>query len=393
MTKADALEKRIKRNVTAREHTFFVVVSPGLVKVCRDELVQLLGPDRPVGEVDGGIEFKGTVSDAYRANLFLRTASRIIMRFGEFTAMDFPTLEKKVRNIPWELYLGKNHIPSIHAIAKKSRLNHTGAIDQRFREGIAWRLDETGVSSGDADEPGLVQNVFVRVVNDRFELSLDSSGDLLYMRGLKTQGGKAPMRETIAAGLLTIAGYNGRMPLVDPMCGTGSFALEAAMIAKNIPAGWYRSFAFQHWPCFREGAFRHMRKIAEKEFRTENLPPVFASDNDGTACGAFDEMVKMAGFSDMIRVSKADVFDLDPPCQEKGLVMVNPPYGLRLGTEKASMAIIENMFKSFGKRFRGWRVGIVSPFDKVQVNAPSTMTQYPFFHGGLKLFFISGTLR
>jgi hypothetical protein len=128
MTKADALEKRIKRNVTAREHTFFVVVSPGLVKVCRDELVQLLGPDRPVVEVDGGIEFKGTVSDAYRANLYLRTASRIIMRFGEFTATDFPTLEKKIKNIPWELYLGKNHIPSIHVTAKKSRLNHTGAL-------------------------------------------------------------------------------------------------------------------------------------------------------------------------------------------------------------------------------------------------------------------------
>jgi putative N6-adenine-specific DNA methylase len=391
MTKPDALEKRIKRNVTAREHRFFAVVSPGLENVCRNEISGLLGPDRPVTAVDGGIEFQGTVTDAYRANLSLRTASRIIMRFSEFTATDFRTLEKKVRDIPWELYLTRSHIPVIHATARKSRLNHTGAIDQRFRENIAWRLEASGLPAEVSGGPVHEQNIYVRVVHDRFELSLDSSGDLLYMRGLKTRGGRAPMRETLAAGLLALSGYDGKIPLVDPMCGSGSFALEAAMMARNIPPGWFRSFAFQYWPCFREGAFRHIRKLAEEGFRMENLPPVFASDTDEKVCASLIETVSEAGFSDMIQVRRADVADLEPPCSEKGLVMVNPPYGLRLGTEKASKVLIENLFRILERRFRGWRAGVVSPFDKATVNAPRSMSPHVFVHGGLRLFLFSGT--
>ncbi len=392
MTNTGALEKRIKRNVTAREHRFFVVVSPGLESVCQKELENLLGPDRPVSLIDGGLEFTGPVTDLYRANLHLRTASRVLMRFAGFSATDFRTLEKKLRDIPWELYLSRSHIPGVHVTTQKSRLHHTGAIDQRFRESIAWRLETAGIPVPDENGTFAEQQIFVRVVHDRFELSLDSSGDLLYMRGLKTQGGKAPMRETLAAGLLILAGYHSRMPLVDPMCGAGSFSLEAALMAKGIPPGWFRTFAFENWPCFRQGAFRHIRSIAEEAIIREPLSLIFASDTDGKTCTGLTDTVKRFGLADLVQVRQADVFDLDPPCPAKGLVMVNPPYGLRLGTEKASRTLIENLVKTLKKQFRGWSAGVVSPFDRPSVRIPGTMARHTFYHGGLRVFLFSGKI-
>jgi putative N6-adenine-specific DNA methylase len=392
MTKADALEKRIKRNVTAREHRFFAVVSPGLGDVCMDELKTLLGPERNLDSVDGGIEFTGTVNDAYRANLHLRTASRIIMRFSDFTATDFQTLEKKLKNIPWELYIRKNTAPRIHATAKKSRLHHTGAIDQRFRENIAWRLERYDALGNDGSAPVHEQNIYVRVVHDRFELSLDSSGELLYMRGLKTQGGRAPLRETLAAGLLILSGYDGAMPLVDPMCGAGTFSLEASMISRNIPPGFFRTFAFERWPCFREGAFRHIRKTAEEGIRRENLPMIYASDADGDVCASFSETVRKCGFSDTVSVKKADALSLSPPCRDKGLVMINPPYGLRIGGENESREFVAGLFKAYVKKFSGWRIGIVSPFDKAAVKAPRNIRSHILVHGGLKVFLLNCTI-
>ncbi len=390
MTKTGALEKRIKRNVTARDHRFFVVVSPGLESVCRMELEGLLGKDRPVSVLEGGLEFTGPVTDLYRANLHLRTASRILMRFGDFSATDFRTLEKKVRDIPWELYLARSHMPVIHVTSRKSRLNHTGAIDQRFREGIALRLEMADLPVPDESTPVSEQQVFVRVLQDRFELSLDSSGDLLYMRGLKTKGGKAPMRENLAAGLLLLSGYDGKMPLVDPMCGTGSFSLEAALMAKHIPPGWFRAFAFERWPCFREGAFRHIRSAAEEAMVRCTSPMIYASDIEEKACLALADTVKSVGLVDLVQVCRADALELYPPCPEKGLVMVNPPYGLRLGSEKASRALIENLFKTWGTRFRGWRIGAVSPFDRPSVRVPGAMVRHRFHHGGLRLFLFTG---
>ncbi len=392
MSKADALEKRIKRNVTARQHRFFVVVAPGLVRVCRDELERLLGPGRTVDEVDGGLEFSGTVSEAYLANLHVRTASRIIMRIASFTATDFKTLEKKAKDLPWELYLAKNQPLKVHVTATKSRLHHTGAIDQRIRENAYLRLESEGPSLSSEDSAADIQNLFVRNIHDRFDISLDSSGDLLYMRGLKNQGGRAPMRETLAAGLLVLAGYDGRMPLLDPMCGSGSFSFEAAMMAKNIPPGWYRNFSFQVWPCFREGAYRYARKQAEEQIRKDTQAKVFASDTDPMVCDALKGASKTAGFADIIQVRQADVFDLYPPCDEKGLVIVNPPYGLRLGTEAGSKRMIRDLFNLFGNRFKGWRFAIVSPFDKAAVKVPGFVRQHGFFHGGLKLFLLNGVI-
>jgi len=276
---------------------------------------------------------------------------------------------------------------------KKSKLYHSDAVAQRIRDSIIRKMGDP------ADTPdscsNVVQQIFVRAVHDQFEISLDSTGELLYMRGLKTQGSRAPLRETLAAGMLLIAGYDGIMPLIDPMCGSGSFSLEAALMAKNIPPGWYRDFAFTHWPCFREGTWKHIRREAEALIKDTGEPMIFASDQDTVSCDFFRTCVSNAEFSDTIHVAHDDFFDSDPKQHgsQKGLVVVNPPYGLRLGNQKDSQRLITNLFTTFKSRYRGWNVAVLSPFEKHVVNAPPTLTQQPIFHGGLKLFLIHGKIK
>lgn len=124
------------------------------------------------------------------------------------------------------------------------------------------------------------QQLFVRAVNDQLTVSIDSSGDMLYKRGLKIQGGKAPIRETTAASILALAGYHIGEPLIDPMCGTGTFSLEGAMIANHIPAGWYRNFAFMGWPCFKPSRWKHIRREAKGRITRLTKPVIFASDTE-----------------------------------------------------------------------------------------------------------------
>jgi putative N6-adenine-specific DNA methylase len=385
----NALEKRIKRQVTAREHTFFTVVAPGLASVLREELNALFQGRKEILEAEGGLEFQGTVEDCYKANLHLRTASRIIMRIGSISARDFQTLEGKLSEFPWELYLPSGTIPEIRVTVKKSKLYHSDAVAQRIRESLLKKQGwEQAVISPSSPA------IHVRGINDRFEISVDSSGELLYKRGLTSSGAKAPLRETLAAGLLRIAGYDGAMPLMDPMCGSGTFSREAALMVLNIPPGWFRNFAFTQWPCFRDGRFRHLRRAADNDIRTLEEPLIFTSDKDQESMDRFETSILSTPLSPCIQRTSQDFFDIEPSdiFSKKGLVIINPPYGLRLGSEHTSKALIRRIFKRFETRYRGWRGAVLSPFDKTGIKAPAYMKQHPVFHGGLSLYLIHGPI-
>lgn len=382
--KSTPLEKRVKRRVTARNHTFFIITSPGLEAICLSE-TQKLFPDLEITPVDGGIEFKGTVRDCYKANLHLRTASRVLMRIGSLTANSFSLLEKKLTDFPWELYLSSDRNIDVNVTAKKSKLIHSAAIAERFKKNIHERLK--GISSSDKK-----QSLFIRVFNDRFVISIDSSGDLLYKRGIKTGGGQAPVRETIAASALLLAGYDGRRPLIDPMCGSGTFSIEAAMIQKNIPAGWYRYFAFSSWPCFREGAYKDLRRHAETEMLSLKEKNIFASDIDDLTCRAFTETIEKENLVNQIQVTESDFFNIQPDrlTSQKGIVALNPPYGLRLGNSKESEEMVLQVFKKFEKDYKGWRIAIISPFTSFMNSSKLKLKRHPLAHGGLNLSLVVG---
>ncbi|MDY6951208.1 MAG: hypothetical protein SWE60_06835 [Thermodesulfobacteriota bacterium] len=394
------IEKRIKRHVLGKVRRFFVATAPGMAPLCLDELLSLGISKVNTALVKGGVEFTGRVHDCYLANLRLRTANRILMRMERFRATNFRQLAKKAASLPWELYLHQGTQYSVSVTSRRSRLFHKEAISDELKEGVAkrWTLSHGAPKEAREITPS-TQQIFVRAQNDSFTLSIDSSGELLYRRGLKTQGGKAPLRETIGAATLILAGYDGRGPLLDPMCGTGTFSLEAAMMANQIPAGWYRDFAFMGWPCFKPTRWRHIRREAEKSMTPSQKPMVFASDNDPHACHELERVVHDNDLSHTVSVFKRDFFDLLPSdlktlprTKQRGLVAINPPYGRRLGKRGHGEELFLEICQKLKRDFRGWKVALIAPEKSLVKEVPFAVKVHNLFHGGLRLTLLTGII-
>jgi len=389
------LEKRIKRHVIGRQKDFFAVAAPGLEPLLYNEIISLPVSLAGVTTVQGGVEFTGPLQACYHANLKLRTANRILMRLTEFKATNFRQLIKKLSDIPWELFLNPGTVPEVNIATRHSRLYHKDAISTHFKDIIERSLSETA-SSSEEKSASTEGAIFVRIVDDRFTLSLDSSGMLLYKRGIKTHHPKAPIRETIAAAALILAGYDGSQVLVDPMCGSGTFSIEGAFISRNVPPGWFREFAFMKWPAFRPRQWAYMRKEIQKEFTApQKQPRIFTSDIDEIACASLEKSLKKAGFSDTIQVSQTDFFDLSPAfiSDRPGIVTINPPYGLRLGTPKETHALFGKICKKLKKDYQRWRLALIVPEKHLLKKVPFDLTPHTIHHGGLHVMLLTGTIR
>jgi putative N6-adenine-specific DNA methylase len=395
MPPENPLSKRIKRHVIGRMHKFFAATSPGFGPVCLNELLCL-----PVGATEatvtaGGIEFDGRLVDCYVSNLNLRSANRILMRIQAFKSSNFRQLEKKLLDLPWELYLQPGDLPKIHVTAKHCRLHHTGAITQRFQTSISVRMGGITPCDEIQNVSSVPQNIWVRGVDDRFTVSIDSSGDILYKRGLKKHTAKAPLRETLAAAALLLAGYDGRGPLLDPMCGSGTFALEGALMAKRIPAGWSRNFAFMEWPSFRSKRWAYIRRQAESHFVEPDRPLIFASDTDLGACQKLERCVQKHRLSDAVQVNHRDFFDLDlrEVTDRVGVICINPPYGRRLGGRTESEKFFHAICDKLKSEYQGWKLVLFAPSKKLAGTVPFQTKSYPVLHGGLKLALLIGKIQ
>ena len=380
-----ALHKRIKRHVIGRRRTYFAATAPGFEALCNKELSAPGLSIENATIVDGGVEFSGRLLDCYQANLHLRTASRILLRIDSFKASSFRQLEKKVAKIPWELYLPPKGLPDIHVTTRHCRLYHTDAVNQRFLAGISEHLPENNYSATEIDWPLTNATVFVRGIDDQFTISIDSSGNHLHKRGLKRHRGKAPLRETLAAAALLLAGYGGTEPLIDPMCGTGTFSLEAALMVKNIPPGWFREFAFKHWPSFSQKRWDYLKRQCETLFNFPQRPMIYASDQDSAACSRLEKCIQQNHLSDIISVAQKNFFDLVPDqlVDQTGAVVINPPYGKRLGSLEKSEQLFGAIGDKLNQAYKGWKVVLVAPDRKLIKKIPFKLNVIPFFHGGL----------
>ncbi len=388
-----SLLKRIKRRVTGREKKFFAATSPGLESLCLYELKTIAGTGKEFIETEGGVQFTGRITDCFSANLNLRTANRILMRIGEFKATNFLQLEKKLSGFPWELYLPADSSPGISASTKQSRLYHKYAIAEIFAASIEKRFALNGIPNSAKDD-STDQQVFVRATNDRFIVSLDSSGDLLYRRGIKTHRATAPLRETTAAAILRISGYDGIEPLLDPMCGSGTFSFEAAMISQNIPAGLFRNFAFMNWPCFSPKRWAYIKRKAESGIKMISSPHIFASDIDPKACDSLISCINKYDMLKTVEAAQKDFFDLSPHSltKDKGLVVINPPYGHRMGSRYESNKLFGAVCEKLKKDFSGWKAALIAPDAKIAEKVPFSLKAATLFHGGLKISLLYGKI-
>ncbi len=324
---------------------------PGFRDVVAGELAAL-GVEG-VTEQEGGARFVGDWDDVYRANLELRVASRVLVRVSRFGAASWGDLHRGLRAIPWQRWLPEGCAVAVRAAKRRSRLYHTGrlrtAVEEVLTRTVAARPAPTG-------EAGALQ-VLVRAVGDEVVVSLDTSGAHLHRRGYRVETGPAPLRENVAAGLLARAGWQGDGPLIDPLCGTGTLAVEGALIALGRAPGRDRSFAFERLPSFDPARWDAVRAAAAARERQDLSAPVFASDRDPRALALLVPAARRAGLADRIQVAAADLAGLEPP-SEPGLLVANPPYDRRLGGRAGALAALGRALRG---PFRDWRWAVVVP--------------------------------
>ncbi len=353
----------------------FLVCMPGLEP-------QLLTEVQEAGfagatAVAGGVAFNGTWQDVWRANLVLRGAGRVLVRIGAFRAMHLAQLDKRARRFPWAEFLRPDVPLRVEVKCRASRIYHAGAAQQRIERAL---VEELGATLA-ADAPVALK---ARIEDDLCTFSLDTSGAPLHQRGFKTEVGKAPLRETLAALLLRAAAFDPALPLVDPMCGSGTFVLEAAEIAAGLHPGRARAFAFEHLKSFDPSVWEQMRRAAPGPAPTLRF---LGSDRDAGAIRASGANAARAGVTDWCRFTLAPISALTRPEGPAGLVMVNPPYGGRIGNPKALFALYGALGQVLRAGFRGWRVGLVSS-DQALVRAtglPWLPPGPPLPNGGLKI--------
>jgi putative N6-adenine-specific DNA methylase len=334
--------------------SLFAVCPPGLEPITRAELFGL-GLNHPKA-VPGGVEFSGFLNHIQRVNLWSRTASRVLVRLGEFEAKSFQELVRKTAGLPWETFLPLNTTVTVRATCHKSKLYHSDGVAERVVEAVNSRLEKHGQPGRKSAEP---QTIIARLDHDHCTLSLDSSGAHLHQRGYRLDPSKAPLRETLAAALLLQAKYDPTQPLIDPFCGSGTFAIEAALMALNIPPGLQRSFAFKDWLDSDETSWNALIAQAQADRLPAAPAPILASDRDPGAVTATAENAERAGVRSSILITKSSVSAIHPPAGP-GLLIANLPYGKRLGETDT----VRNVYAQFGKVVRekcpDWRVGLLA---------------------------------
>jgi len=335
-----------------RQEKFFAIVAPGLEVVCARELAALGFADLQV--VSGGVEFGGRLGDLYRANLWLRTASRVVVRLARFRCRAFPDLYRAAVRLPWGRFLRPGTVPEFRVTCRESRLMHSGRVAETLQAALAHVLgDGTVITSGEK------QLLLVRIVSDEVEISVDSSGELLHRRGYRTSVAAAPLRETLAAGILGLLAWDGGVPLADPLCGTGTFLLEGLSLARGLAPGAARDFAFMHWPGCRPGLWQALCAEAR---RGERPCPVAISGGDADATTLAAARANLERLDPSHRVALEDLsLERQPVHPGEGLVLCNPPYGKRLLADAPLEPYFAVLGRELKRAYPGWRKALLVP--------------------------------
>jgi len=351
----------------------FLSVAPGLEPALAEEAAE--AGFRDVAVVVGGVTVSGGWPEVWRANLVLRGASRVLARIGAFRVMHIAQLDKRARKFPWGDVLRPDVPCRVEVTTRASKVYHAGAAKQRIERALT---ESFGARL--ADDAAVILKV--RIEDDLCTISVDTSGESLHKRGHKQGVGKAPMRETLAAMFLRQCGYHGTEPVYDPMCGSGTFVIEAAEIAAGLLPGRSRRFAFEELTTFDSAAFAALKAVSPRP--VSGL--LFAgSDRDDGAIRSATANAERAGVGAVCAFHRAAVSDAKPPEGPPGLVMINPPYGARIGDRKLLFAVYGALGQTLKTNFKGWRVGLVTSDGGLAKASglPFLPPGPPVAHGGL----------
>jgi putative N6-adenine-specific DNA methylase len=363
----------------------FAVAAPGLESLVAAEL-RALRELQPVtvGESEpGGVSFRADRAGLYAANLHLRMASRVIVRIGAFHASEFHELERHAARLPWGEFVASGAPVAFRVTSRKSRLYHQDAIAQRL-------LAVAGGATPATSEEDAAQEFIVRLVRDECTVSADASGELLHRRGYRLATAKAPLRETLAAAMLVGAGWDGSAPLIDPMCGSGTIPIEAALLARRIPPGMARRFAFMRWRRFDESLWERLVRQACERVLPSAPVPILGSDRDAGAVAASVANAERAGVAGDVEWRRAAISAMVPPAG-RGWIITNPPYGVRVGERRD----LRDLYAQLGHVARrccpGWEVALLAAQPELERQTGlERAVRFTTENGGIRVRLVQG---
>lgn len=318
-----------------------VTTASGIEAVTKRELYKLIGKD-DLAAINGRIKFEGDNRDVALLNLKLRTANRVEIILGEFRAETFDDLFDGVKSIPFENFLDKTGKVVVTAKSVSSKLFAYSAIQSISKKAVCARLSQK-FGLNELPENGDRYKIEVAIVKDFVTVTLDTSGDGLHRRGYRGLVGEAPLKETLAAALIDLTVWNPDRPFADIFCGSGTFVIEAARKALNIPAGIDRDFDFLHWKGFKSD-FAEIKEKARESITYDRELRISGFDIDDKQLDLARKHAKIAGVDKYIHFQRADMHDFSSRFAH-GVIVTNPPYGERLLTRKE----IEKLYRDYGK--------------------------------------------
>jgi len=361
---------------------FFATCPRGLELILAGEL-RLLGAEK-VHAVGGGVQFGGDFFLCYLVNLESRIASRVLWQVSTDRYRDEGDIYRGAYALPWIDWFDAARTIRVDVSATKSPLTSLNFVTLKIKDAVCDKIRRlTGRRpSVDTRQPDI--SIQGHLTDRDFSLYLDTTGEPLFKRGKRMAAGEAPLRENLAAGILRLAGWEPGMPLLDPMCGSGTILLEAALIALEIAPGLGRHFAFDKFRNFDGRRWRELLQRSQARQRPKTPLAIYGSDLSGDALKAARANLAACGLENLVSLKQANVLEIAAPANE-GIIVTNPPYGVRLGEQRELAEFYPKLGDALKKNFAGWRAYILSAdmrLPKLIRLAASKRT--PLFNGALE---------
>jgi len=361
---------------------FFAPCPRGLEAVLAQELASLGAAG--IKTTDGGAQFAGPYTLCYRVNLESRIASRVLWRVADSPYRSEDDIYRATQALQWPQWFDVVNTIRINVSAHRCPLKSLDFVTLRIKDAICDRFrEQCGQRPNvDTEQPDVRVHAFLTA--DRLTLYLDTTGEPLFKRGYRTAAGEAPLRENLAAGILRLSGWTPDEPLLDPLCGSGTILIEAALIALDIAPGGQRSFGFERLKNFDRQAWDTLKSAAQARERPRTALPISGSDLYGEELKAARANLSAAGLVEVIKLKQANVLEISAPAAS-GVIVTNPPYGVRLGTPEDLAQFYPKFGDALKQKFSGWRAYILSSdlaLQKLVRLAASKRT--PLYNGALE---------
>ena len=336
---------------------YFATCARGLEKILAEELRQLRADDVEPGR--GGVRFYGDLALLYRANLWLRTAVRVLMPILEAPVQSTDDLYIAVQSIDWSRYMTPEHTLAVDCNVRDSAITHSMYAALRVKDAICDQFVAKCGKRPSVDTETPMVGLNLHIYQDEAVLSLESSGESLHKRGYRTVLAKAPLNEALAAGLIQLTGWRGDVPLVDPMCGSGTLCIEAAWLALKRPPGLTRRrFGFMGWMNHDVGLWTAVRDEARRQVAKQLPAPILGYDVRRDAMHFSETNACAAGIGHLLQFKLRDVSKFSPPEGPPGILICNPPYGERIGEEQELKGLYTTLGEVFRERCQGWTMWV-----------------------------------